>query len=216
MDSGGRPYVSVSLWSIRLFSRAVMNRKEGKARPTPDGPMAQLPLETERLLLRAYRRADAAAIVRLLDDPAMAELLMVIPQPFVAFDALTLIRAAWRRLATGRGFDLAVTLRDGGDAPIGSVGIALHDGGRRGELGFWIGRDWWGNGYATEAASRMIGFTAAALRVERLTATAAADNAASVHVLEKLGFMETGRGTREVPATGEQRETRLFARASAE
>lgn len=173
--------------------------------------MAQLPLETERLLLRSYRQSDVEAITGLLDDPAMAALLMVIPRPFVVFDARTLIRAAWRRLATGRGFDLAITLRDD-DALIGSVGIALHDGGKRGELGFWIGRAAWGNGYATEAASRLIDFAVESLRVEQFTATAAIGNAASIRVLEKLGFTGTGRGTREVPSTGEQHATLLFAR----
>lgn len=192
-----------------------MSRREEKVTPTTDSPMAQLPLETERLLLRSYRQADAEAIVGLLDDPEMAELLMVIPRPFVVFDARTLIRAAWRRLATGRGFDLAITLRDGGDTPIGSVGIALHDGRKRAELGFWIGRDRWRNGYATEAASRLIGFAESALKVDRFTANAAADNAGSIRLLEKLGFTETGRGARKVPSTGEQRETLLFARPAA-
>ena len=181
----------------------------------PDSPMALLPLETERLLLRPYRQDDAAAVARLLDDAAMADFLMVIPQPFVDFDARQLVKAAWRRLATGRGFDLLAVLKPGDGAPLGSVGIGLHDGdpqdgGRRGELGFWIGRDWWGRGYGTEAARRMVEFAQDTLGVSPITATAAVSNPASRRILEKLGFVETGRDVKQAPSSGEARDVILY------
>ncbi len=183
--------------------------------PPADSPMAHLPLETERLLMRPYTQDDEAAVARLLDDAAMAEFLMVIPHPFVEFDARQLVKAAWRRLATGRGFDLLAFLKPGDGAPLGSVGIGLHDGGprdggRRGELGFWIGREHWGRGYGTEAAGRMMAFARDALGVTRMTATAAVGNPASRRVLEKLGFAETGRGEKPVPSSGESREVILY------
>jgi 8-oxo-dGTP diphosphatase len=171
--------------------------------------MAQLPLETVRLILRPYGQDDAAAIAALLNDAEMARFLMVIPHPFVQFDARQLVKAAWRRLTTGRGFDLLVVAKDGG-APIGSAGIGLHDEGTRGELGFWIGRAHWGHGYATEAASRILAFAQDALAVSRFTATATADNAASRRVLEKLGFAETGRTEKQAASTGEMRAAILF------
>ncbi len=174
-------------------------------------PMAQLPLETERLALRVFVEADAARIAHLLDDPVMAESLMVIPHPFVVYDARTLIRAAWRRLTTGHGFDLAIALRDAPGQLIGSVGIGLHDNGRRGELGFWVGRSDWGRGYASEAAARLVRFARASLGAREFTATAAIDNAASIRVLTRLGFSEIGRSTREIPSTGAIRKVILFA-----
>lgn len=178
----------------------------------PGSAMAQLPLRTARLILRPYGHADGPAIVALLDDPVMADFLMVTPQPFVAFDARQLVKAAWRRLTAGRGFDLMVV--DATDeAPLGGVGVGLHDGGRRAELGFWIGRRYWGRGYATEASARMIGFAREALGVDRITATAAEGNAASRRVLDKLGFAEAGREARTVPSTGEVRPVILYALA---
>lgn len=193
----------------------MVDRRSG-AGAQPDSPMAQLPLETERLLLRPWRQSDATAIAGLLDDPEMADFLMVIPQPFVPFDAQTLIRAAWRRLTTGRGFDLAVALKEAPDEPIGSVGIGLSGEDRRGDLGFWIGRDYWGRGYATEAAGRLMKFARDALHVTAFTATAAEDNAASIAVLRKLGFAEAGRGTKDVPSTGKARGVIHFACGTAE
>lgn len=181
-----------------------------KTTPQSDNAMAQLPLETGRLRLRPYAEGDADAIARLLDDPGMAEFLTVIPRPFVDFDARTMIRASWRRMATGRGFELVIVRRDGPDEPIGGAGIGLHDGGRRGELGFWVGREYWGRGYGTEAAGRMVAFARDALGVTRITATAAVGNPASRRVLEKLGFAETGRGEKQVPSSGESREVILY------
>ena len=97
---------------------------------------------------------------------------------------------------------------DTGDGRV--VFVGLHDGGTRAELGFWIGRAHWGHGYATEAASRVVAFARDALGVARITATAAEGNAASRRVLDKLGFVETGRGERKVASTGEVRPVLLF------
>ncbi len=191
-----------------------MSGRDEPAAPSARSPMAQLPLETARLILRPYGQADAPHIVALLDDPVMADFLMVTPQPFVAFDARQLVKAAWRRLATGRGFDLMIVAKDGG-APVGGVGVGLHDEGARAELGFWVGRDHWDRGYATEAATRIIDFARTALQVSRITATAAEDNTASRRVLEKLGFVATGRAERTVPSTGESHTVILFELAVA-
>lgn len=180
----------------------------------PQGPMARLPLHTRRLILRPWRRPDAPAIAALLDDPEMADFLMVIPQPFVAFDAHTLIRAAWRRLTTGRGFDLAILRRERPDAIIGSIGIGLFEDGRRGDLGFWIGREFWGRGYATEAAACLLAFARDELGVSVFSATAAVDNQASIRVLQKLGFAESGRGSKDVPSTGRTRAVIHLSRAA--
>jgi len=189
-------------------------------RPTPDtlapgSPMAELPLKTARLLLRPYGEADAPHIVTLLDDAVMADFLMVTPLPFVAFDAGRMVKGAWRRMTTGRGFDLMVVAR-ASNVPVGGVGVGLHDGGSRAELGFWVGRRHWGRGYATEAASRLIAFARASLRVRTVTATAAEGNTASRRVLAKLGFAEVGSGERKVASTGEMRPVILFELAGAD
>lgn len=187
-----------------------MPDRRASAAPAGGSPMAHLPLETERLLLRPYMREDTAEVARLLNDTEMARFLMVIPHPFVEFDARTLVKAAWRRLTGGRGFDLLITVKGDSGGPVGSVGVGLHDERRRGELGFWIGREYWGRGYASEAARRMVSFATETLCVPRLTGTVAADNAASLAVLGRLGFVETGRGEKRVPSTGEMREVIFF------
>jgi 8-oxo-dGTP diphosphatase len=174
--------------------------------------MTHLPLETDRLLMRPYLRDDAAEIARLLNEPEMARFLVVIPHPFVEFDARQLVKAAWRRLTAGRGFDLLITEKEMGDRPVGSVGLGLHDEGTRAELGFWIGRKYWGRGYASEATRRMVEFATDILQVTSFTATVTVDNGASLAVLRKLGFEESGRGRKRRPATGEMQDVILLRR----
>lgn len=64
---------------------------------------------------------------------------------------------------------------------------------RRGELAYWIARDEWGNGYATEASTLLLDHAFGRLGVHRVRATAYETNPGSRRVLEKLGFAEEGR-----------------------
>ena len=189
-----------------------MRDRAGKNTPPAGSPMALLPLETDRLQLRPYARGDAPEIARLLNNEEMAHFLMVIPHPFADSDALALVKAAWRRLTAGRGFDLLIAVRELGGKPVGSVGLGLHDGGARAELGFWVGREYWGRGYATEAARRMAEFAVETLGAARLTGTVAADNKASLAVMARLGFAETGRSEKRMSASGDLREIVLLER----
>ena len=75
---------------------------------------------------------------------------------------------------------------------IGSAGLGENAG--EAELGYWIAREYWGQGYATEAARAVLRI-ARTLGHKRLTAGHFADNPASGRVLRKLGFVPTGRIT---------------------
>jgi RimJ/RimL family protein N-acetyltransferase len=77
-----------------------------------------------------------------------------------------------------------------GTGVIGSAGLGEHDG--EPEIGYWIARDHWGHGFATEAAGAVLRI-ARTLGHRRLTAGHFIDNPASGRVLRKLGFEPTGR-----------------------
>jgi RimJ/RimL family protein N-acetyltransferase len=72
---------------------------------------------------------------------------------------------------------------------VGSVGLSRD--GDKVELGYWIGRPYWGQGYATEAARALLSL-AKVLGHRRLVAGHFVDNPASGRVLRKLGFCPTG------------------------
>ena len=77
------------------------------------------------------------------------------------------------------------------------VALNLSDGtidanDRSAELGYWIGKPWWGQGFVTEAAEAVIRHAFKVARVPRITCCHFIDNAASARVIEKLGFRCVG------------------------
>lgn len=76
--------------------------------------------------------------------------------------------------------------------PIGRVGIRQDDGPSAWNIGFWIHPDYWGHGFATEAAQSVIEFGFSELEAEKITTAHATWNRQSQRVIEKLGFGLTG------------------------
>jgi len=141
---------------------------------------------TERLLLRPVFFEDWQAIHAAMDDFGVVSMLARAPWPYGEVDAREFVLQSPAR-RTPR---FMITLPGGeGSAVIGCIGMDASDEGI--ELGYWIARNHWGQGYATEAGraaveiARMLGHT-------RLLAGHATDNPASGRVLSKLGFEATG------------------------
>ena len=72
---------------------------------------------------------------------------------------------------------------------IGQIGIHDGPGGTEYELGYWLAREHWGKGYATEAANAVLD-AAAVLGIREVEGGHFIDNAGSGHVLQKCGFVE--------------------------
>ncbi len=146
-------------------------------------------IETKRLKLRRLRMSDAARIARLCGDPAVATMILRAPLPFleVAAEGFILTMAARERL----GHDHVYAIDLPGEGLIGLIG-AHKSGEGVFEVGYWLGRPYWGKGYATEA---LITFLSQARQLGALEAGHFVDNPASGRVLEKAGFVYTGEVT---------------------
>jgi RimJ/RimL family protein N-acetyltransferase len=142
-------------------------------------------LETERLLLRTPTLADVKAIARLANDRSIAENTRRIPHPYLQDHAVDFVRA----LAEGRP-DVAF-LVENNFVPIGMVGLNWRDT-ETAELGYWLGVEHWGQGFATEAARAVIDFFFEEHDHELLHAGARVANPASRNILEKCGFQWSG------------------------
>ena len=164
-------------------------------------------LATERLRLRPPRAEDADAIHRLVNDWGIVRMLSQLPFPYPRTLADEWIASVTAQLAADRAHHF-VALHD--DAVVGCVGLRLDTEPGRGELGYWIGRRFWGQGFAREAVGRVATWGLANLHIERLSAAVATDNPASAAVLRRIGFRETGTGTRHFAARGAEHPTLLF------
>ncbi len=79
------------------------------------------------------------------------------------------------------------------------------------ELGYWIARDHWRQGYAFEAASAVLDLAFWGLHVPQMTASHSIDNPISGALLAKLGFVETGSGEVWSEARQEVMQVRTLA-----
>jgi RimJ/RimL family protein N-acetyltransferase len=155
-------------------------------------------LETDRLVLRAPVPEDAEPLAPMYADPEVMRFLG---------DGRTLTHAeterSVQRMIEGweaDGFGLFTTIRKEDDAVIGRVGLIVWDpetwqtvrasaeGPKELEVGYTIGRPYWGNGYATEAAAAARDFALERLGARRLIALIIQGNDASENVARKLGF----------------------------
>ncbi|MES1156671.1 MAG: GNAT family N-acetyltransferase [Alphaproteobacteria bacterium] len=144
-----------------------------------------LEIDTERLVLRRPEAADAARLACWLRDLQVSRMTAHVPHPYppVAAEGWVMLARAQRRL--GRSYAFVIHLP--GEGAIGGVGVHPRD--HAAELGYWIGRPFWGEGFATEAVR---GLVAEAQNLGALEAGHFVDNPASGRVLEKAGFVYTG------------------------
>ncbi|MGH9888420.1 MAG: GNAT family N-acetyltransferase, partial [bacterium] len=152
---------------------------------------AQPTIETERLVLRPYTRADGPEVFRLAGSRAIADTTLSIPHPYPKGGAEMWIDthpAAWE---AGAGATFAVVERESGRL-IGTVGIVIAPEHSRGEIGYWIDADRWNRGYCTEAASAVVTFAFDGLQLHRVEARHLTRNAASGRVMQKLGMRLEG------------------------
>ena len=147
---------------------------------------------TQRLLLRELRFEDAHAIAMRAGDRDVARYLIAVPTPYpVALAARWITsRVAW--WAQGRGITLAIARKEHPNELIGTVSLRRFVRDRRAELGYWLGADAWGHGYATEAAGALVDFGFREMALARVYAHVLAGNDASCRVLDKLGMVNEG------------------------
>ena len=153
-------------------------------------------IRTQRLSLRPLEPADAASIRALAGDFDVARMTGMIPHPYSERDALAWIDRA------GQGDEGVVfaVARDG--ALIGCSGYMPMDA-EHAEVGYWIGKPFWGKGFATEAVRAVVAHAFDAHGFAYVKAGHFVDNARSQRVLGKLSFSPDGEEMRDCAARGE-------------
>jgi ribosomal-protein-alanine N-acetyltransferase len=148
-------------------------------------------LATGRLRLRAPVPGDAAALLDVLGDPEVTRYHNV-PTLTTLGEAQGLLERLAERHAARDTVRWAIELVEQGEM-IGTVGLLRFDfEHRHAEVGYEIGRRWWGRGLAPEAAAAVIRYGFSVLGLHRIEAGVLPGNDASVRVLRKLGFLEEG------------------------
>jgi Acetyltransferases, including N-acetylases of ribosomal proteins len=157
----------------------------------PPSPRPPAPFHTARLFARPPREDDAPAVfATYASDPEATRYLAWKPYtdlaPLAAF-----LRERARKWETGGDIHYPYLLhrRDTGEL-IGSIGIFIEP--PKAMFGYVLGRPHWGNGYAAEALTFLVDWALAQPQLRRAWAYCAAENTASIRVMEKAGLQREG------------------------
>jgi len=158
---------------------------------------ANLLLQTPRLIIRALRLEDAPAVQHLAGEWDVARFTSSIPHPYPDGAA-----EAWIR-GQAEDFDNTFAVERRADALLlGAIGFD-HDAEKREVVfGYWIGKPYWGHGYATEALQALVDHAFTLQHAERVRAAAMPENRASIRVQEKVGLVYCGVAQEPAPARG--------------
>jgi len=152
-------------------------------------------LKTQRLALRPHALTDVAFMLELNSDPEVVRYTGNVP--FESEDEARLVieqlMLQYRERRMGR---FVVEDLNTGEK-LGWCGLKWHPDKGVADLGYRFHKRHWGKGYATEAGRACLSYGFDELKLPRIVADAEPENLASIHVLEKLGFIQTGPTTCE-------------------
>ncbi|PWR70764.1 GNAT family N-acetyltransferase [Methanospirillum stamsii] len=158
-------------------------------------------LITNRLNLRAFTLFDVDELCSLAGDRRISDMCLNIPHPYLPETGSNWISDHSTAFNEKKAVIFAVCQKNGGKL-VGACGMELEFSDKRGELGYWIGHPYQGNGYATEAVLETLRYGFTYLFLHRITATSISWNSSSAHVLEKAGFQKEGLLRRHVLKNG--------------
>jgi [ribosomal protein S5]-alanine N-acetyltransferase len=144
-------------------------------------------LRTERLVLRPFETADATRVQELAGVRDVALNTMNIPHPYPPGAGQQWVASQEEKLAQGH-HNFAID--DG--ALVGGIGLRVQSEYERAEIGYWIGKPFWGRGYATEAAAAIIRYGFEELNLRRIYAGYFSRNEKSARIMIKNGMKYEG------------------------
>jgi RimJ/RimL family protein N-acetyltransferase len=163
------------------------------------------------LTLDALVAEDVPSLASLAGDRAIADTTISVPHPLDAEVARQWLASLTQAMAVGSAEHFAI--REAAGTPlVGMVSLrGIDREHEEAELSFWIGRPFWGRGYATEAAGAAVDRAFDGLGINRIVAHHMVRNPASGRVLARLGFRQEGLLRERVKKWGVYEDVVLMA-----
>ena len=151
----------------------------------------RIEISTMRLLLRPFRLDDAERVQQLAADFDIANTTLRIPHPYPKGAAEEWIAGHKQLIEKSIEFPFAIILKKSSEL-IGAISLMPDIQFNNAELGYWIGKPFWKNGYATEAGKAMLNYGFEEFDFNRIHAHHFGSNPASGKVLQKIGMRPEG------------------------
>jgi len=171
--------------------------------------IAPNPVESERLVLRLVEGPDLPALLEVNSSDEVTALL-----PYATWRSLADGEAWLERMkaiqATGLALQFVVVLRSSGMAVGTCLLFRFEEGSRRAELGYVLGRAYWGRGLMKEALDALIGCAFGHMNLRRLEAEVDTRNRSSARLLHRLGFTREGLLRQRWVSKGETKDVEMY------
>ncbi len=148
-------------------------------------------LSTERLILRKISAPDIPKIVEYAGNIGVAETTLNIPHPYSEKDAKFWINIATKGFKEKSQYTFGIELIASKEF-IGGIGLIINQHSNRAELGYWIAKPFWNQGFATEATKAILTFGFNLLNLNKIYATHLANNPSSGKVMIKNNMIKEG------------------------
>ncbi|MEH7886017.1 GNAT family N-acetyltransferase [Bacillus sp. JJ1609] len=148
-------------------------------------------ITTKRLKLRLFQKSDAADVTTLCNNYNIYKNTLYLPYPYSLDDALSWIEHHLDNFNADKTYEFAITDKERGEL-YGAIALTNNQKFKNGEIAYWIGEEFWGNGYATEAAQAILQFAFDEKEYHKVFARYFYSNPASGRVMEKLGMKKEG------------------------
>lgn len=113
------------------------------------------------------------------------------PYPYALNDALVWMANHKKNFDEDRSYEFAITDRVSGEL-YGAISLSNNKKFNNGEIAYWIGEEYWGKGYGTEAAKAVIDFAFVEKKLHKVFARCFKSNLASGRIMEKVGMDQEG------------------------
>ena len=141
-------------------------------------------IRTERLLIKTPEIDDKFELTQLINDKDVIKWLSEIPFPYTLNHAEEFIERSRERVLKQESYNFMI-FQD--KKMIGGIGLSEFNN-KSCQVGYWLGKKYWGNGFATEALKSILDFGFDQLNLEKIYAAYKIGNEGSIRVLNKSGF----------------------------
>lgn len=148
-------------------------------------------ITTNRLVLRLFQKSDAEDVTKLCNNYNIYKNTLYLPYPYSIEDAISWIEHHLDNFNANKSFEFAITDKSTGEL-FGAIALSNNQQFNHGEIAYWIGEEFWGKGYATEAAQAILQFAFDEKQYHKVFARYFNSNPASGRVIQKLGMKQEG------------------------
>ncbi|MCK5208845.1 MAG: GNAT family N-acetyltransferase [Cyclobacteriaceae bacterium] len=168
-----------------------------------------IPLKTQRIILRPFVLDDASNFSNLLKDKEVAATTLMLPYPCDLAKANEIIQRYIEDRKLKKSIRWAIVDCTSNDF-MGGIRLVPNQLFNSAEIGFWLGKKFWGEGFTFEASKKIIEFGFVELKLNRIEAHSMVENIASIKLLKKLGFKQEGLHRELVMKWDEYKDVKTF------